>query len=314
MPSELDGDDEDIETGNDHAILANSTKGYQSKPPSNENNNQVDVTASFVYVWKNRISEDQKAFLAWRQSSSVASLTSNTVIDKLRRMSQLSSLQSQSPQYSLLWGPTDDPLLQLHLQTIWPKLREGSYVDNAVHSTLRAEDAPQWNVSPIFCHLSTSDLLLGQRLQNMVNAYCQSKEMRRDTLISELATNHSISGALSNASELPTISKSVDDENQNSLNDSAKRLSESIPAARATSMIGNAIGSLIAQSTMLLGSSNYDIEEMLDELFTEKGDKNLSQEEKSSLEPLSHSLPVGQLVSLLAMQFSAMSKFEMIAR
>ena len=47
-----------------------------------------------------------------------------------------------------LWGPLADPLVALKLYTVWPRFRQGTFVQNAVFTNLSPDSSPLWIVVP----------------------------------------------------------------------------------------------------------------------------------------------------------------------
>jgi hypothetical protein len=57
------------------------------------------------------------------------------------------TVQALKGNNSAIWGPIKNPLKKVELTACWWGLREGSYVDNAVYSSLDPVEAPAWFVN-----------------------------------------------------------------------------------------------------------------------------------------------------------------------
>ena len=101
------------------------------------------------------------------------------------RLLRLHALGTFSSTHILpLYGPKVHSLQFLTLHTSWDDLQEGSYVDNAVHSSLVAQKAPFWRILPTFIPLrlsSPSELALSYRLHRMLKALKQVKDIVNTT-------------------------------------------------------------------------------------------------------------------------------------
>uniref|UniRef100_K3WCV3 Rab3 GTPase-activating protein catalytic subunit n=1 Tax=Globisporangium ultimum (strain ATCC 200006 / CBS 805.95 / DAOM BR144) TaxID=431595 RepID=K3WCV3_GLOUD len=201
-------------------------------------------------------------------------------------------------------GSAASPLLGMDLTVIWPNLREGTYVDNVVHSSLDAKKAPEWMLDVRFQDLKSENerkpqLALSKVVANLVQAYSNSRELSKDILVSEMAPNLPPS-----ATQPPSSSSSSTTTTAPS--SSSSRLPETIPAARAAVVIGNAIGTLTSSLVSAATWKGTDIEEIrriVWELFDDVDDGSAQQ--KYAMRPtlsmnVAHSAPIGQLVSILA--------------
>ncbi|KAF1332843.1 Rab3 gtpase-activating protein catalytic subunit, partial [Globisporangium splendens] len=200
-------------------------------------------------------------------------------------------------------GSVASPLLGMDLTVIWPNLREGTYVDNVVHSSLDAKKAPEWMLDVRFQDLKSENerkpqLALSKVVANLVQAYSNSRELSKDILVSEMAPNLPPS-----ATQPPSSSSSSTTSAPSS---SSSRLPETIPAARAAVVIGNAIGTLTSTLVSAATWKGTDIEEIrriVWELFDDVDDGSAHQKcaMRSTLPMnVAHSAPIGQLVSILA--------------
>ncbi|DAZ93257.1 TPA: hypothetical protein N0F65_012350 [Lagenidium giganteum] len=194
------------------------------------------------------------------------------------------------------WGTETSPLADMGLTVIWPNLREGTYVDNVVHSTLDPHTAPEWLLDVNFQpQVADNDRkpthFLSKLVANLVQAYFKSKELSKDVLVSELAPSSSYYAKTSSSSS---------------------RLQESIPAARAAVVLGNAIGSLtstLVSAATWKGSDIEEIRRVVAELFDDEDMNESAQprvlrtcdtDSSTTKRSIRHGAPVGQLVSILA--------------
>jgi hypothetical protein len=207
-------------------------------------------------------------------------------------------------------GPGSSSLAGLDLKVGWPNLREGTYVDNVVHSTLDPQSAPDWTLKVLFRNLVTENarkpnLSLSKMVANLVQAYSNSKELSKDILVSELAPNINDYPPQSTVSSSPTptptpppsVGKESSTENHSFTSNS--RLQDSIPASRAAAVIGSAIGSIISAATWKAADVE-EIRRILSELFDQDDSTRTASEYVPSASAAQHGAPVGQLVSILA--------------
>lgn len=204
-------------------------------------------------------------------------------------------------------GAAASPLLGLDLTVIWRNLREGSYVDNVVHSSLDAKKAPEWLLAARFQRLTADNerrpqLPLSKVVANLVQAYSNSRELSKDILVSELAPNMPTSSSSGSLSSAPPSSSGG-----GAPLSSSSRLPESIPAARAAVVIGNAIGTLtssLVSAATWKGADVDEIRRVVAELFEDELELADAAEARDgsplSSMPIAHSAPVGELVSILA--------------
>lgn len=207
-------------------------------------------------------------------------------------------------------GPTSSPLTGLDLKVGWPNLREGTYVDNVVHSTLDPQTAPDWTLKVHFRNLVTENarkpnLPLSKMVANLVQAYSNSKELSKDILVSELAPNINDyppqSTVTSSPTPTPTPPPSVGKESSLEGHSFASnsRLQDSIPASRAAAVIGSAIGSIISAATWKAADVE-EIRRIVAELFDQDDSARPANEYVPSASAVQHGAPIGQLVSILA--------------
>lgn len=201
-------------------------------------------------------------------------------------------------------GSTTSPLLGMDLTVMWPNLREGTYVDNVVHSSLDAKKAPEWMLDARFQDLKSENerkpqLALSKMVANLVQAYSNSRELSKDILVSELAPN------------LPPSSAPPSSSGPSSSTSSSSRLPETIPAARAAVVIGNAIGTLTSSLVSAATWKGTDIEEIRRIVWELFDDDEGSMQRKSSFVSthVAHSAPIGQLVSILACRMGQLRKW-----
>ena len=209
------------------------------------NNVPISVSATFKYLWTNYAAHE-----AWIK---------------------LEGQDEWLERKGLVWGTRADPLNSISLHLCWPQLREGSYVDNAVHSTLKPMDAPVWRVLPSFRALQVdTDLKLTAQIQKIVAAYAQTKELGGELLVSEIASSCSDDSLLS------------------------ERLSGTIPGARAAVVLGNALGTLVSSATRQPDMAT--ISKMIDDLFESEHDPVEMDHQ------IHRGVPVGRLISLFTLR------------
>lgn len=272
------------------------------------------VSAAFGYSW--RLAEDSREAVAatekdpldWRSFDS----TSNEKPHHLTTQSRITKMLFGA-QRSAYVGSSSTPLLGMDLCVIWPNLREGTYVDNVVHSTLDPKTAPDWMLEAHFLDMSSPNprkpqLPLSKVIANLVHAYSRSKELGKDLLVSELAPSVSSSSASVVSSSLSSLAN----ESTLAAYTHSSRLPESIPAARAAAVLGSAIGSLTSTLVSAATWKGTDVEEIrriIVELFDseEYEVQTPSQTLMGSHQGIpfenpsvTHCAPVGQLVSILA--------------
>ncbi|KAF0686121.1 Aste57867_22086 [Aphanomyces stellatus] len=165
------------------------------------------------------------------------------------------------------WGPDKSPLLSLSLQTGWTSLKEGMYVDNAVHSTLNPMEAPTFFLTSLL-HQPEDTPPMASTLRELLSNLHEARSLGRGVLVYDVAN-----------APPPSPKKSP------------SRYQSSVPAARAAAVIGEAIGSWV-------GSSKDAIPSMIASLIAD----NPLDGESWCLPPtgLQHAIVVGQLASRLA--------------
>ncbi|KAJ8576893.1 hypothetical protein ON010_g2316 [Phytophthora cinnamomi] len=219
---------------------------------------------------------------------------------------------------SPLIGASTSPLSGMDLTVSWPQLREGTYVDNVVHSTLDPNSAPEWMLTARFQDLLSENqrkpqLPLCKQIANLVQVYSNSRELNKDILVSELAPPMPVvpSPAKPSSNHGVTNSGGSDDAPESQPSQS---ISESaIPAARAVGVLGSAISSLVSAATWK-GSDAEEIRRVISELFDgAEGDgsgENGELDGRSGLPLVSvpssveHGAPLGELVAILATRMS----------
>lgn len=267
------------------------------------------VSASFGYTWTR--TEDPREIDADRQSFSDEQTAKMKGLQHQKVLRDLFGSKSTH-----VVGSTTSPLVGMDLTVIWPNLREGTYVDNVVHSSLDAKKAPEWMLEARFQKLKADNerkpqLALSKVVANLVQAYSNSRELSKDILVSELAPNlpyappsSSSGGGVGGSSSAPSLSSG------DVVPLSSSRLHETIPAARAAVVIGNAIGTLTSSLVSAATWKGTDIEEIrhiVIELFEDDDFANgkAAVRENDSLpssshSSVAHSAPIGELVSILA--------------
>ncbi|CAK4655014.1 unnamed protein product [Aphanomyces euteiches] len=84
------------------------------------------------------------------------------------------------------WGPVKSPLLSLSLQTGWTGLKEGMYVDNAVHSTLNPMEAPMFLLTSLL-DVTEAQPPLAALLDHLISNLHNARTVGREVLVYELA-------------------------------------------------------------------------------------------------------------------------------
>jgi hypothetical protein len=276
------------------------------------------VSASFGYTW-NRADDPREAVLpndplAWRI------LESQLPSKDQHQLREITKYLFGANHPSPFLGTSTSPLEGMDLTVSWPQLREGTYVDNVVHSTLDPSSAPQWMLSARFRPLTAENqrkpqLPLSKQLANLVQVYSNSRELNKDMLVSELAPP---------MPNVPTPLKtqathaaaSGGDSNEAAPQPSS--IQESIPATRAAAVLGNAISSLVSVATWK-GSDVEDIRRIVSELFDEDdgecGDGPEKESARVSLmtrpSSVQHGAPLGELVSILATRMAQLRTYAM---
>lgn len=186
------------------------------------------------------------------------------------------------------WGCCRFPIKRMDLVVAWKNLREGTFVDNAVHSTLNPVDAPEWFLRATFHSFRAinerkPEMPLSKLLANLTQAYSNARELGKDLLVTELspplhrpsswmsritddATNGSKQELNHSASTSDTVEEALKMTSQTS-----RSFHDSIPAARAAVVFGNAIGSLtssIMAAATWKGTDIKIIQEVIQDLFS----------------------------------------------
>ncbi|KAE9073764.1 hypothetical protein PF010_g24944 [Phytophthora fragariae] len=270
------------------------------------------VSASFGYSW-NRSDDPREAAtpqdpLAWR------TLESQLPTKDQHRIRQITAKLFGENHPTPLLGASTSPLCGMDLTVSWPQLREGTYVDNVVHSTLDPSSAPEWMLTTRFQDLISENqrkphLPLGKQIANLVQVYSNSRELSKDILVSELAPPMPVapSSAKSSSAHAATSSSGSDEA---SVSQPLQSIPEStIPAARAVGVLGNAISSLVSAATWK-GSDAEEIRRIVSELFDEEEGNESRENEELKGSPrlplvsvpssVEHGAPLGELVSILA--------------
>ncbi|CAI5707796.1 unnamed protein product [Peronospora farinosa] len=276
------------------------------------------VSASFEFSW-NRTSDPREVLLpkdplAWRTSDFEQPTELENQIRQITRR-----LFGENHPIPLL-GTSTSPLNGIDLTVSWPQLREGTYVDNVVHSTLDPMLAPQWMLSVRFQNLLSENhrkpqLPLSKQIANLVQVYSNSRELNKDILVSELAPPMRVTSSPSVSLVTPSATQCGEAAPKQPLS----TLPESIPAARAAVVLSNAISSLVSAATWK-GSDMEEIRRIVSELFNngedEAKDKDESEESSRRLNEnlgvalasipssVQHGAPLGELVSIVATRMS----------
>ncbi|GMF15674.1 unnamed protein product [Phytophthora lilii] len=267
------------------------------------------VSASFGYSW-NR-ADDPRELVTPENSMSWRTLESQLPVKERHEIAQITaSLFGQSPTPVL--GTCISPLNGMDLTVSWPKLREGTYVDNVVHSTLDPSSAPVWMLTVRFQDLLSENqrkpqLPLSKQIANLVQVYSNSRELNKDILVSELAPPMpAVSQPPKSSTTHATTSSSEPSEATTTQTSS---ILEPVPASRAAVVLGNAISSLVSAATWK-GSDAEEIRRIVSELFDDeeeeggggsengRGGNGVSLTTRQS--SIQHGAPLGELVSILA--------------
>uniref|UniRef100_M4C0B9 Rab3 GTPase-activating protein catalytic subunit n=1 Tax=Hyaloperonospora arabidopsidis (strain Emoy2) TaxID=559515 RepID=M4C0B9_HYAAE len=283
----------------------------------------LTVSASFKYSW-NRANDPREIValdnpLAWR------TLEPQQPTEIQHQICQIENKLFGEKQSSPYLGPSSTPVEGMDLTICWPQLREGSYVDNVVHSTLDLSSAPQWMLSVRFQDLLSENqfkphLPLSKRMVNLVQVYANSRELNKDISVSELAPPIPPTPSPSKShTGSATFSSGI--ASRTSLRQQPSSISESIPAARAAVVLGNAISSLVSVATWK-GSDVEEVRRIISDIFdddvqdceemTSDGQKENGGGffDKSSFwlgsmtNSIQHGAPLGELVSILATRMS----------
>ncbi|GLD92369.1 hypothetical protein PINS_up000902 [Pythium insidiosum] len=257
------------------------------------------VSAAFRYVWQRDDDprEPEQSERSWRYASGRSAKVIEHVLGK-------------QPAKSDYWGTATSPVLGMELTAIWPNLREGTYVDNAVHSTLDAHAAPEWNLRAFFHDAVEHSyyandpsrkvtMPVSRLIANLVQAYSKSRELGSDVLLSELAPSVNLASTSQHGGQTSSAIAVA----REALAPTASRLPDSIPAARAAIVLGNAIGSITSSIVSAATWKGTDIEEIrraVAELFDEEEASTSFQVSRSSPSQVKHGSPVGELVSVLS--------------
>ncbi|KAL4172409.1 hypothetical protein KRP22_007573 [Phytophthora ramorum] len=274
------------------------------------------VSASFGYSW-NRGEDPREAMtpenpLAWR------TLECQLPAQERHHIEQITAKLFGETHPTPLLGTSTSPLDGMDLTVSWPKLREGTYVDNVVHSTLNPSSAPQWMLSVRFKDLVSENqrkpqLPLSKQIANLVQVYSNSRELNKDILVSELAPPMPVAPSPLKISAVQNSANSSGT-SETTAAQSSSSIPESIPAARGAAVVlGNAISSLVSVATWK-GSDVEEIRRIVSELFDEEETEGDDENEDSGRgikassrfsmatmpSSIQHGAPLGELVSILA--------------
>ncbi|ETI32939.1 hypothetical protein F443_20332 [Phytophthora nicotianae P1569] len=267
------------------------------------------VSASFGYSWNRK--DDPREVVSLENPLAWRTLEAQLPIQEQHQIRHITSRLFGENHPTPLLGTSTTPLEGMDLTVSWPQLREGTYVDNVVHSTLDPSSAPRWMLNVRFQELLAENqrkpqLPLSKQMANLVQVYSNSRELNKDILVSELAPPMPVTPS---PSKPPTSTTSCASEASEDTQPSPS-IPESIPAARGAAVVlGHAISSLVSAATWK-GSDVEDIRRIVSELFDEEGDVDESGESsrKNNAEPslttmpssIEHGAPLGELVSILA--------------
>lgn len=276
------------------------------------------VSASFGYTWTR--TEDPREIEADHYASS------DEHANKLRGSQHQQVIRDLfGSKSSHVVGSTTSPLVGMDLTVIWQNLREGTYVDNVVHSSLDAKKAPEWMLEARFQKLKADNgrkpqLALSKVVANLVQAYSNSRELSKDILVSELAPNLPYAPSSSSSGGGGSSSAPSTSAGYAAAPLSSSRLHETIPAARAAVVIGNAIGTLTSSLVSAATWKGTDIDEIRrivielfedDDLVHGKAATHDNGSLMSSLHSsVAHSAPIGELVSILACRMGQLRKWD----
>ncbi|OQR81242.1 Rab3 GTPase-activating protein catalytic subunit [Achlya hypogyna] len=227
---------------------------------SNDLRHGLTAAVGYDYAWHARahaLLSDDSTPSAWRAS-----------ID--------ADVQKNLPFQTVAWGPQKAPLQHLKLHVRWPALREGMFVDNAVHTTLEPTAAPEWSLS-VQWEYDQATLPLSTSLRQLVQAYQQLRPVDRAVLVSEVASTSALDNPL------------------------VTRYQESVPAARAAVAIGAAIGSWVS-STASLDAVQASVADLF---VTGPKESAKAASQWCQVPKVQHGVVVGQLMSRLAQLISS---------
>ncbi|KAF1787201.1 Rab3 GTPase-activating protein catalytic subunit [Phytophthora cactorum] len=263
------------------------------------------VSASFGYSWSRK--DDPREVVSSEKPLAWITLDSQLSTKDQHQIRQITTRLFGENHPTPLLGTSATPLEGMDLTVSWPQLREGTYVDNVVHSTLDPSSAPRWTLKVRFQELLAENqrkpqLPLSKKMANLVQVYSNSRELNKDILVSELAPPMPVTSSKPPASAPVSASESNEDTPPSST------IPESIPAARGAAVVlGHAISSLVSAATWK-GSDVEEIRRIVSELFDEEGDESEESNRKDNAGPslttvpssIEHGVPLGELVSILA--------------
>ncbi|KAI9991613.1 hypothetical protein PInf_016911 [Phytophthora infestans] len=259
------------------------------------------VSASFGYSWLRK--DDPREIVSSENPLAWRTLESHFSAKEQLQIRQITTILFGEYHPTPLLGTSTTPLEGMDLTVSWPQLREGTYVDNVVHSTLDPNSAPRWMLNVRFQELLSENqrkpqLPLSKQVANLVQVYSNSRELNKDMLVSELAP------------PMPAISRppvsTASSASEASDETQLSSIPESIPAARGAAVVlGHAISSLVSAATWK-GSDIDEIRRIVAELFDEEDDER-GERRKGNTEPaltmsssIEHGAPLGELVAILA--------------
>ncbi|CAI5735717.1 unnamed protein product [Hyaloperonospora brassicae] len=280
------------------------------------------VSASFTYSW-NRVDDPREKpgsekHQAWR------TLESQQPPSIQHHICHITNKLFGKKRPSPFMGAATTPLDGMDLTVCWPQLREGTYVDNVVHSTLDLSSASQWMLSVRFQDLLSENqykphLPLSKQMANLVQIYSNSRGLNRDISVGELAPpmtpfsprSKSLTGTTMLSSDVAATALRQPH---------SSNIPNSIPAARAAVVLGNAISSLVSVTTWK-NSDGAEIRRIISDLFDdvqdggeqhtdqmiEKSDEQIGRSRTalaSMTSSIQHGAPLGELVSILATRMS----------
>nr|CCA22317.1 Rab3 GTPaseactivating protein catalytic subunit puta [Albugo laibachii Nc14] len=252
----------------------------------------IRVSAWYKYQWfpSDLVGNDAMGFgesFPWRTSK----LSARHFASRRHRREMLKLLfgKKNTSVDTSSWGCRRSPLKRMNLVVAWKNLREGTFVDNAVHSTLNPVDAPEWFLRAKLHSFRAinerkPEMPLSKLLSNLTMAYSNARELGKDVLLSELAPplERSSSWISRSTDDATSTNKQEDIVCPASMPDSIEKASDmtlhssrsyhdAIPAARAATVLGNAIGSLtssIMAAATWKGTDIKIIQEVIDDLFS----------------------------------------------
>ncbi|KAG7379388.1 Rab3 GTPase-activating protein catalytic subunit [Phytophthora pseudosyringae] len=274
------------------------------------------VSASFGFSWDRK--DDPREVVTPENALAWRTLESQLRTKDQHQIRQITEKLFGESHPTPLHGASTTPLDGMDLTASWPQLREGTYVDNVVHSTLDPSSAPQWMLSVRFQELRAENqrkpqLPLSKQMANLVQVYSNSRELNKDILVSELAPPMPVAPSPPKPQAVATASIAGGSREEATTQPSPV-LPESIPAARGAAVVlGNAISSLVSAATWK-GSDVEEIRRIVSELFDEAGDGggDESGDRSSGIKgnsgvslttmpsSVEHGAPLGELVSILA--------------